>query len=288
MATNDLSLLRRALLAIALGLAAACGSSAGTPPDGGPTTPSVDPGPALERTEGWSVRRRMRLSSGTDVVLEEQLASFTVAAQGASRIRRVDASGITPWDAPSGLFIADAALHPSGAVTALLLDANLAVWLARLGPDLALLDLAQLHDPEIVQDPFPFDGGVEQPTDLTANGLPKDPVRIASDREEAVVTAVTPLNSVLLYRLAFSTHWEAPRRALILPITPHLPFLPIGGTFDTFGAMWSSFRALVDIDPDGNAYVAFWAGPATLRSHNAFTGDDLKKIATEQFSQDSD
>ena len=200
----------------------------------------------------------------------------------------MNASAIAPWNAPSGLFIADATLHPSGAVTAVLVDADAAVWLARLGPDLALLDLAQLHDPEIVHDPFPFDGGVEQPTDLTTNGLPRDPVRIASDREEAVMTAVTPLNSVLLYRLAFSTHWDTPRRALILPVTPHVPFLPIGGTFDTFGAMWSSFRALVDVDPEGNAYVAFWAGPRTLQSHDAFAGDDLHKIATNQFSQDSD
>jgi len=44
-----------------------------TAPDAGP---NVDPGPSFKRTEGWSVRRRMRLPTGTDVVLEEQLASF--------------------------------------------------------------------------------------------------------------------------------------------------------------------------------------------------------------------
>jgi len=292
MRTNDLSVLRRALLTLPLVLSAACGSTTGSPPevhnppDAGP--PTVDPGPAFARTEGWSVRRRMRLPAGTDVVLEEQLASFTVAAFGASRIRRVDSSVQATWTAPDGFLIEDAALHPSGAVTAVLVDTDFAVWLARLSPNLALLQIERLHDPEIVHDPFPAGGGVTQPTDLTANALPRDSVRTAPDGEEAVVVAVTPLNSVLLYRLAFSTHWEAPRRALLLPVTAHLPFLPIGGSFDTFGAMWSSFRALVDVDTEGNAYVAFWANPFTIRAHTAFAGDDLQKISTNRFSQDSD
>src|SRR5262249_57756558 len=117
---------------------------------------------------------------------------------------------------------------------------------------------------EIGHDPCPAGGGGTQPTDLTANALPRDSVRTAPDGEEAVVVAVTPLNSVLLYRLAFSTHWEAPRRALLLPVTAHLPFLPIGGSFDTFGAMWSSFRALVDVDAEGNAYAGVWAHPFPL------------------------
>jgi len=230
----------------------------------------------------------MRLPSGTDLALEERLISFTVAPPWPSRIRRIDSRGTTPWDAPAGLFIEDAVLHPSGAVTAVLVDTEFAVWLARLSPSLELLDLARLHDPDIVHDPFPGGVGVDQPTDLTANSLPRDSVRTAPDREEAVVVVLTPLNSVLLYRLGFTSHWEAPRRTLVLPVTPHLPFLPIGGTFDTFGAMWSSFRALLDVDGDGNAYVAFWVTPRMIQAHNTFAGDDLHKISSERFSQDSD
>src|SRR5262249_37413168 len=86
MRTDDLPLLRQALLTIPLVLSAACGSTAGsppevvqTPPDAGPTVPAVDPGPSLARTEGWSVRRRMRLPARTDVVPQEQLATFTLA-----------------------------------------------------------------------------------------------------------------------------------------------------------------------------------------------------------------
>ena len=221
------------------------------------------------------------------MALEEQLISFTVAGPGASRIRRVDAPGIPPWTAPPGLFIEDAALHPSGGVSAVLVDASFAVWLARLDPQLALLDLVHLEDPQIANDPFPG-GGPSQPTTLTANSLPRDSVRSAADGEDAVVAVVTPLESVLLYRLSFSTRWEAPRRTLVLPVSHHTPFLPIGGTFDTFGAMWSSFRPLLDVDADGNAYLAYWANPGKIRAHSAFVGDDLTKLSTNQFSQDSD
>ena len=294
MGTTRIAALRRALLTIPLILAAACGSAPGspgdgrTPPDAGPKMPPADPGPSFERTEGWSVRRRMHLPSGhTDVVLEEQLASFTVAAFEASRIRRVDSAGSQPWSAPSGLLIEDAALHPSGAVTAVLVDPGFAVWVARLSPSLVLLDLEHLQDPEIAHDPFPI-GGIPAPTELTANSLPRDSVRTAPDGEEATVVVVTPLESVLLYRLAFSTHWEAPRRTLVLPVSHHIPFLPIGGSFDTFGAMWSSFRALVDVDDAGNAYVAFWASPRKIQQHSTFAGDDLHKVSTNPFSQDSD
>lgn len=261
-----------------------------TPPDAGSDAGSdagqEARGPAFQQTSGWSLHRRMRSPSGTDVLLEEQLASFAVADLGASRIRRIDVAPAPIWNAPQGFLIEDAALHRSGAVSAVLIDGNFGVWVARLGPDLALLQLAQLEDPAIANDPFP-DGGTP-PTTLVANSLPRDSVRAAADGEEAVVTVTTTLESVLLYRLAFSTRWEPPRRTLILPVSPHTPFLPIGGSFDTFGAMWSSFRTLVDVDPAGNAYVAFWAGPSTLRVHNAFTGETLQKISPERFSQDSD
>jgi len=286
MRTND-PRLRWALVSLPIFLAA-CAADPGQghpPPDGGT---GVDPGPSLERTEGWSVRRRMRLGSGADVVLEEQLTSFTVLPLGSTRIRRIDGPGAGPWNAPDGLFIEDAALHPSGEVSAVLINASYEVWLARLSPQLQQLDLQQLVDPDIVHDPFPPSSGLEAPTELTVNALPRDSVRTAADAEDAVVVAMTPLDSVILYRLGFSTRWQAPRRTLVLPVTPHLPFLPIGGTFDTFGAMWSSFRALVDVDEDGNAYVAFWGNSKTLQALATFTGEDLKKVATEPFSQDSD
>ena len=260
----------------------------GEDPDGGHPGPVVDPGPSLQKTAGFSVRRRMRSADGTDVLLEERLASFTVAEFGESRIRRIDGTGAGPWNAPAGLLIEDAALHPSGEVTAVLINASFQVFLARLSSRLEQLDLQQLADPDIAHDPFPPSSGVDAPTELTANALSRESVRVAADAEEAVVVAMTPLDSVILYRVGFSSHWEAPRRALVFPVTLHLPFLPIGGSFDTFGAMWSSFRALVDVDEDGNAYVAFWANPKNIQVLATFAGETLHKVATEPLSQDSD
>ncbi|HTS80512.1 MAG TPA: hypothetical protein VMH40_07930 [Myxococcaceae bacterium] len=286
---NRAAQLRRALL---LGvLVAACGARSPDPgvvqgPGDGGTNPS---GPSFERAPGWSLHRRMRSSDGRDVLFEEQLATFLVLVPGPSRIRRVDVDGIVPWDAPEGLWIEDAALHPSGAVTAVLADDHFNVWLARLAPDLSLLQLAQLQDPDIVHDPFPDGGtGTPAPTTLTANPLPRDAIRVAADGEEAVVVVTTGFESVLLYHLGFSTRWETPRRTLVVPVNLHLPFLPTGGSFDTFGAMWSSFRALLDVDQDGNVYVAYWANHHTLQALSAFTGEELHPIATNAFSQDSD
>ncbi len=239
----------------------------------------------FEQSPTWSAHRRMRTAAGDDVVLEEQLTSFTIGP-GPTRVRRLDAPGSAPWDAPQGLFIEDAALHPSGAVTAVLVDDHLGVWIARLAPDLALLQLAHLEDPAIASDPFP-DAGIPPPTSLVANSLPRDSVRVAPDGEGAVVAVTTTLESVILYRISFSTRWEAPVRTLVTPVNHHIPFLPIGGTFDTFGAMWSSFRALLDVDAAGNAYLAFWANPRKIQGHAAFTGEDLHPLV-ERLSQDSD
>ena len=257
-------------------------------PDGGNIGAPVDPGPEFQRTEGWSVRRRRRSPSGNDVTLEEQLTSFAVSP-GASRIRRIDAPDVLPWTAPAGLFIEDAALHRSGAVSAVLVDGDFGIWMARLSPRLELLDLQRLSDPDIAHDPFPVgETGTPPPTDVTANGLPRDSVQVAPDEEEAVIAVVTPLDSVLLYRLAFTARWESQRRALVLPVSPHAAFLPIGGSFDTFGAMWSSYRTLVDVDADGNAYLAFWVFPRMIQQHDAFVGDGLRPISANPFSRDSD
>src|SRR6185436_9741053 len=65
---------------------------------------------------------------------------------------------------------------------------------------------------------------------------------------------------------------------LIEPPTPLMPNLPIGGSFDTFGAMTAWFRCLLDVDEDGNAYVALWAGPRRIRDHVTVFGDALSPL----------
>jgi hypothetical protein len=122
--------------------------------------------------------------------------------------------------------------------------------------------------------------GETPPTDIQANPLPRDSARIASDGEEAVVLVTSGLGfeSMIVYRLAFAAGWAAPRRTLVQPLSPHTPFLPIGGSFDTFGAMWSSFRALLDVDEDGDAVVAFWADRRKIAVHSAQFGLSLSQL----------
>jgi hypothetical protein len=281
--------MRLAAALFAAVVAAGCGESpssttgadAGTVPvaDAG-TVPVMDPGPAYLQVTGWSTKKRLRNAAGQDVLLEEQLTSFSVLT-GPTRVRRIDGTSAAQpvWVAPAGLYIEDVSLHPSGAVSAVLVDGTFAVWLARLSPDLGQLDLAQLHDQAIASDPGIPPGG-PAPTDLQANPLSRDSARIACDGEEAVVlvTVGSGLESMIVYRLAFAASWAAPRRTLVQSASPHLPFLPIGGSFDTFGAMWSSYRALLDVDEDGDALVAFWANGRKLAAHSTLFGLSLSPL----------
>jgi hypothetical protein len=223
---------RGAAVLAALALAA-CGGSVATRD----VVTGVDPGPQLLRTEGWSARERLRTGSGPVVVVEEVLAGFA-ASSGPSRLRRLatPATPETAWAAPAGLVIAGAAYHPSGEVSAVLVGEDASVSLARFTPELALIALTQLHDPDLPGDPFNSGTGE---TDLRAHVLFSlaTPARIAADGEDVVVAVDSAANEVIAYRLSFAGGWSHSRRATIEPPLGLTPLLPIGGSFDTFGAM---------------------------------------------------
>lgn len=264
------------MAALALGCAPA--RSARAP--GGDAGSTDDPGPELLRTEGWSARARLRTSSGPVLLLEEVLVGFS-ARSGPSRIRRL-ATGATPersWAAPDGFGIADATCHPSGELSAVLVGDDASVSLARLTPDLALIALSPLHDPDIVDDPF--NSGVGE-TDLRAHVLFSlaTAARIAADGEDVVVAVDNIANEVIAYRLSFAGGWSLPRRAVIEPPVGLTPLLPIGGSFDTFGAMDAWFRPLLDVDSEGNAYVAIWASPRRIQRHAAAFADHLRPLSS--------
>jgi hypothetical protein len=229
-----------------------------------PLDAAADPGPTLARISGWSIKKRER-SGGQDFVLEEQLTAFTVET-GTTRIRQL--LGPSPeriWVAPAGFYIEDFSVHPSGSVSTVMVDESFHIWLARLSSELAQLDLAQLHDPAIAEDPTVPNEIV--PVEVVANPLSRESVRITDDGEQAVVVAYTDWGSVIIYRMVYDSGWESARRTLVQPAFPHIPFLPTGGTFDTFGAIGSSFRALLDVDTEGNVFVAFWAIKKHLSDH---------------------
>ena len=174
-----------------------------------------------------------------------------------------------------------------GAASAVLVGAGGRVSFVRL--NLALLPLTTLvvHDAAIAGDPHVDDAGV---LDLVANQLTLDGARIASVGEDVVAAVFTSWNSVVAYRASISNGtWTEPQRTLVEPPVPLFPNLPIGGSFDTFGAMTAWFRCLVDVDEAGNSYVAVWANPRRIREHVAVFQDGLTSLPGDGGSpRDSD
>jgi len=211
-------------------------------------------------------------------VLEEVLQSFLVGSSAPSRIRALDAkldtaNSFTP---PEGMYTSDFARHPSGEFSAVLVAEDRSVSLARLAPDLSLLSLTRIEDPEVVDDPHAAELGV---SDLRANGFASDAARVGALDESAVVAVVSSAYAVIAYRLGFAgAQWAAPERTLLEPPSALTPFLPIGGSFDTFGALAAWFRCPLDVDVDGNVYVAVWAGQHRIRDHVAVFDDGLAPL----------
>jgi hypothetical protein len=233
------------------------------------------PGEITTTVPGWSVRKRIRSGAGRDLVLEEIPTSYTVTLTGATRVRLLGA-GDAPersWVAPDGVYISDACWHPSGEVSAVLLGGDRGVSLARLAADLTPVAVDALHDPAVATDPHAAEEGGAQ--DLLANALASDAARIGAVGEDIVAVVDTSYNSIVAYRVSFAGAWSAPRRTLVEPPAALTPFLPTSGTFDTFGAIVAWFRSPLDVDDQGNAYVAVWADPTRLRAHNDAFHDGL-------------
>jgi hypothetical protein len=237
-------------------------------------TGAPDAGAPLAGLPGWSVRKRLLGDDATDVVLEEVLAGLGEALPGQARIRMVSRDGSErSWAAPAGSALSDLCRHPSGAYSAVLIAPDRTVSLQRLSADLLPAGTLLVHDPLIATDPHVTADGA---LDLRAHGLTNEAAQIAAVDEGVVAVVSTSWNSVIAYRAAFTGgSWTEPQRTLIEPPAALTPFLPIGGSFDTFGAMVVWFRPLLDVDEAGNAYVAIWASPGRIRTHVSTFHDGL-------------
>ena len=296
---------------VSIGLVASCGGGAGHPPsDGSPGDASVETivsddaaqpsegGVAIDASAdsatadagadaggptyvaGWSDRKRLRSTAGANLVLEEVPFSYTVTLGGANRVRLLaDARGPErQWAPPGGTYIADACWHPSGEVSAVLIAEDRTVSLARLGADLTTLSVSVVHDPAIASDPNANDSGAQ---DLLANGFAPDAAKIGANGEDVVAVVDTSWNSIVAYRASYSSAsggWSTPSRTLPEPPAGLTPFLPTSGSFDTFGAIVAWFRSPLDVDEQGNAYVAVWADPSRIAAHVATFHDGLAPV----------
>jgi hypothetical protein len=250
--------------------------------------PDAPPAWPLLMTPGQSAAR-IAVSPDRVVMLEETLAGFIDRyAPGPRRVRAVDRRTLaeTTWEPPAPARIADAVVHPSGAVSLALVDDERRITVVRLDRDLVPTIMTPLSDPGVATDP-PINP--DPPAELLANGFTAESVRLGALGEDALVTVFTPNNSVIAYRLqvagsAFATTW----RSLIEPSAGLTPFLPIGGSYDTFGAIVTWFRPGLAVDSAGNAYLAVWAARNRLRVHNLVFGDDLMPLFSGPGENDSD
>ena len=252
---------------------------------------AVDSGAGEQRVlvPNWSVRKRLRSSDGADFVLEEVLQSFFVATPAPTRIRILDSNenSARVWSAPDSTYISDFARHPSGEFSAVLVGADQTFSIARLASDLTPLGVDVIHDPAIVDDPHAAEFGG---SDVSSNGFAADSARVGAVGESAVAVVFSSMYSVIAYRMDFGAgSWSAPVRTLVEPPSLLTPFLPTGGTFDTFGAIAAWFRCPLDVDEAGNAYIVVWAGQHRIRDHVAFFNDGLTPVPDPGFpTGDSD
>jgi hypothetical protein len=248
-------------------------SSAGADDGGASAEPS-----GVVLVPGFSTRKWVRSAHGGDLVLEEVVTGFASPTPPKTRVRRLTRRLETAveWAAPDDQYIADFCEHPSGELSLVLRSSAFEFALVRLDAELNLLEMSTLHDPAVATDPHAAEAGV---TELVANGLLNDAARIGAAGELAFAVVVSSINAVIGYRAAFTAgEWAQPERTLIEPPVGLTPFLPIGGSFDTFGAIGEWFRAPLDLDENGNAYVAVWANPTRIRAHVQAFQDGLTPL----------
>jgi hypothetical protein len=259
---------------------------------GGGSPPAPD---AESPLPAWSSMRvpersvaRLAVAAGRVVLLEETLTGFDHVAPGPRLVRAIDRRSSTEvsWQPEGAARIADAAAHASGAVSVAVVDDENRISVVGLGADLVPRATLQLVDDQVGLDP-PADPAGN--LGLFASGATAESVRIAAVGDDVVVAALTWRNSLVVYRLHLGdVGFELRGRTLVEPPAPLIPFLPIGGSFDTFTAIVAWFRPYLASDADGNAYLALWTNPRRIMLHRQVFGDGLLPLPTDPGGHDSD
>jgi hypothetical protein len=262
---------------------------AGCTRTGSPASPEAGSPDAWSptRVPGRSIAR-LTVTPARVVLLEETLTGFDQVTPGPRTVRAIDRRSAMEldWQPDASVRIADAVVHPSGAVSVAIVDAQNRISIIGLGADLVPRTTLLLVDAQVALDPPADPTG--QP-DLQANGATGESVRIGALGDDVVVAAFTSRNSVVAYRLhlgdaGFQLIW----RSLVEPPVGLTPFIPIGGSFDTFTAIVAWFRPYLATDADGNSYLALWTNPRRIAAHTQAFGDSLMPLPTDPGGHDSD
>lgn len=209
--------------------------------------------------------------------IEERLAPQPVAPGdrelGPRSIVRAAPERRVVWLPPEGDRLTDAVLHPSGEWSAVGVEADMRIFLAR-GDRGGLRDRVVLDDPALASDRRAWT--VTPRTVLRVGALSEASPSIVADGEDVVVSLMSEDAAVLAYRWrrAGGAFVRGPR-TLVSPAMIITPFLPIGGSFDDFDAVVSPYLTRLGVDARGRAYVATFADMPRLRAHNAAFGTRL-------------
>jgi hypothetical protein len=291
----------KALAVFLLALAsAACGSTPLTPADGGavddrPADVPIDGGddapslPADERIPDRAVVEWIGVHAGRPWWIEERLAPQQTRVGdhdlGPRAIVRAAPDRRVVWLPPPEDRLTDAVLHPSGEWSAVGVDADRRVFLAR-GDERGLRDRATLDDPALASDPRAWLGTPR--TVPRIGGLSEASPSIAADGEGVIVALMSEDFAVLAYRWGREggAFVRGPR-TLVSPARGVTPYLPIGGSFDDFDAVVSPYQVRLGADARGRAYVAVLADMARLRVHNAAFGTSLDLLRERLYPREN-
>lgn len=247
--------MRAFLLGLIAVLVSSCGGGGGgyssSPPPPPPPPASVD----LAVTGKAVVK--VRFDAPGTTVMEERLTALGQPGPDRSlEILDANATVTGRYSAPAGMSLIDFTQHPSGEVTAAVATAK-TVRLVRLSRLAAVIDQAEIVDPQVATDVFFDQGGVHDPTSL----LPvytRDAVRVAAIGEHVAVALRTGQNATVAYRYqhAPGAGYQRTWRTLV---EPGLSVFAIGitsGTFDTFGALENHWQLRMDASAAGDVAVA--------------------------------
>lgn len=160
------------------------------------------------------------------------------------------------WQPPETDRLVDACRHPSGEWSAVGVQHDLRVFVAR-GDASGLLDRLVLDD-------------------VRVGALSEASPKIAADGEGVVVAAMLVDFSVVARRLGRQGGAFVPgAHTLVSPAVAVTPILPIGGSYDDFDAVVSPHHVQLGVDAAGRAFVVQLADRPRLLRHNAHFGTDL-------------
>ena len=223
---------------------------------------------------------KARTAGNQIVLLEERLTSiFEDGPQRTLAVVQSDGHVMHPYAAPTGWFVVDFAVHPSGDISAVLTTAR-EVCIVRLDCNGSIRSDQPFADPAAVTDPyFDYAGGIKDDSALQP-ALMHDAARLVPMGESLGVVLRTGRNAIVAYRLdpdvsgAYQRSW----RTLVEPGSSILLEGITSGSFDVFGQLQNHVMVFADVDASGTLAVGVVNSPNrnfTFRAHTDFFGEPI-------------